>query len=262
MWVRTMSALAFCSFVILSTRPAPGQEGPAPDVDPEAEAILRKMSDHISKVTHFSFEVIDTIDDVLDSGQKIQYSHHRSAIVSRPRKLRVDTRGDLINRSIWKDGKVVTILDRDHNAYAQTEDPGTIDDLIDKMLERYGVVMPLADLLSADPFEVLMRNVRSGEYLGLHRVGVHSSHHLAFRQDEIDWQIWIDSGDEPLPRKMIITYKTLPGEPQYTMVLQGSISFTQAPVPNAFTFTAPGDAEEIEFLPVTSSEIGTAPPGE
>jgi len=44
--------------------------------------------------------------------------------------------------------------------------------------------------------------------------------HLAFRNDDTDWQIWIQVGDAPIPRKYVITSKTEEGAPQYTLVIR------------------------------------------
>jgi len=30
----------------------------------------------------------------------------------------------------------------------------------------------------------------------------------------VDWQIWIEQGEKPVPRKVVITYKELPARPQ------------------------------------------------
>lgn len=230
------------------------------DVPEDVDQLVRDMSDLISGVRYFSFEVEDTIDEVLENGQKVQYSHRRSAIVDRRgNKLRIDTSGDIANRSVWKDGKTITMLDRTHNVYGQIDDPGTIDEAIDYMATHYGVSLPLADLLSENPYDVLMREVRSGQYVGLHSVGVFDCHHLAFTQDEIDWQIWIDAGDQPVVRKLVITYKSLPAQPQYVMTILRPMEFDTIPVVGAFVFKAPEGAEKIEFLPIDGEETGTAP---
>ena len=75
--------------------------------------------------------------------------------------------------------------------------------------------MPLADLLYGDPYAVLTEDVTYSKYLGLHRAAGVLCHHLVFAQPTIEWQIWIDAGEQPLPRQLAITYVREPGEPQY-----------------------------------------------
>ncbi len=134
----------------------------------------------------------------------------------RPDRLLVRSVGDVRNRTLWKDGETVTLLDRDENVYVQIDDPGTIDQMMDLLLSRYGVSTPLADLLSSDLQAVLTRDVETGEVVGQGYVGERRFHHLAFTQAEIDWQVWLGDGEGPPLGKFVITYKNLPGEPQYT----------------------------------------------
>ena len=37
--------------------------------------------------------------------------------------------------------------------------------------------------------------------------------HYAFRQAKVDWQIWITTGNKPLPRKVVITNRSGRGAP-------------------------------------------------
>ena len=140
--------------------------------------------------------------------------------VERPNHLAADATGDTLNRASWYDGRTITVLDKDHNVYATIEAPATIDATLDEVTDEYGVVLPLADLLYSDPYFVLMAGVTYGRYLGIHQAAGVACHHLAFSQDTIEWQIWIDAGDKPLPRKLAISYVQEPGEPQYTAVIR------------------------------------------
>ena len=80
----------------------------------------------------------------------------------------------------------------------------SIDATLDMLQDRYGLVLPLADLLYADPYAVLSEKLSYGRYLGIHQAAGVPCHHLAFSQPTIEWQIWIDAGDRPLPRAMIL----------------------------------------------------------
>ena len=186
-------------------------------LDPKAIELLREWGSTRSVLQQFKVEVRDTMDDVTESGRKLQYSHRRRAIVSRPDRLRIESEGDLRNRTIYKDGTTVTIVDSDENVYVRAPDPGTIDEMLDLMNSRHGVTVPLADLISMDASESLFANIQTAEYVGQHRVGEYACHHLAFTQDTIDWQVWLDTDGGPRLRKMVITYKLEDGAPQYTM---------------------------------------------
>jgi hypothetical protein len=223
---------------------------PTPSIDPEADGVLRQLSERNKQVKAAVFRLTDTIDDVQADGRKVQYSHVRELTVVRPDKLKVESTGDVTHRTLWKDGKTLTVLDRDKKVYAQLPDPGTIEQAIDMLQEKYGMSMPAADLLSSDLYKTMTAACTAIQYIGLGRVGGEETcHHLAFTGDTVDWQMWITTGDKPMTRKMVITYKQLPGEPQYTMqLLKAEISNTITDA--VFTCEIPKDADKIEVCPV------------
>jgi hypothetical protein len=73
-------------------------------------------------------------------------------------------------------------------------------------------------------------------------------HHLAFRGEEADWQIWIEAGDTPLPRKFVITSKWITAAPQFTTVMTKWDAASQL-ADDLFKFVPPKEAEKIDFLP-------------
>jgi hypothetical protein len=108
-------------------------------------------------------------------------------------------------------------------------------------------VIPLGDFLYADVYARLMSDVQRGVYLGIHEAAGVPCHHLSFEQATIDWQIWIDAGTEPLPRKLLITYKTEDGVPQYAVTIRKWN--LQAKLPDAlFAFSPPEGAPRVEVV--------------
>lgn len=217
-------------------------------IDPDADAVMRRWSERAQSRKMFRFQAVDTIDEVLDTGQKIQLSHMRTATVSRPNQVRVDTDGDLASRTVWKNKKTFTVLDGSANEYMQIDAPGTIDETIDMLMKKYGISTPLGDLLASNPYEILMSQVETGHYEGIHHVDAIKCHHLSFTQPNIDWQIWIDAGDEPIARKLVITYKLEPGEPQYTVRLLDSEVLTEVP-DSVFQPEIPSGAKKVDAPP-------------
>ncbi len=72
-------------------------------------------------------------------------------------------------------------------------------------------------------------------------------HHLAFGQEHIDWQLWIEDGDRPLPRKLVVIYKNDPGVPRYTVRLTRSTLEDELP-DEGFEAVIPEESTPIEFL--------------
>jgi hypothetical protein len=223
------------------------------NIEPKADEVLQNMSKYLAAAARFRFKAHDMVDEVLDNGQKIQFSNTRTIAVRRPDKVISTITGDLENRRAWYDGTTLAILDLNDNVYWAGEVPSNIDAMLDYVAEHFGVTLPLADLVFSDPYEAVIGGVRSGRYVGLHKVSSIECHHLAFQQDAIDWQIWIDSGDKPLPRKVVITYKALPGQPQYIAIFDEWNLSPQLP-DELFVFEPPKGAEKIELM-----KIGTAP---
>jgi len=213
----------------------------------KAREVVRAMSDFLAGKKKFSVQAHESIDEVDASGQKIQYANTRTMWVRRPDALRATSDGDLLQRKVWYDGKTLTIYDAVENAYMIKPVPGTIDAMIDFMAEEEGVVVPLADLAFSNFYDAVMEGVESGVYVGESRILGKACHHVAFTQEFVDWQVWIETGDRPLPKKLIITYKLLPGEPQFTAYFD-KWDFSPRFGAKFFTFDAPKDAHEIPFL--------------
>ena len=75
-------------------------------------------------------------------------------------------------------------------------------------------------MLYTDVYEGLMAEATQGRYVAMEDVGGVRTHHLAFRGREVDWQIWIEDGDRPLPRRYLITTKWMTGAPQFGVALE------------------------------------------
>ena len=226
-----------------------GQNAPqdAPKIEPKADQYLKAMSSCLADLKTYSFQVEEFFDETQDDGQKIQLSNQRHISVSRPNKVFGDHEGDTANSLFYYDGKTVTVFDRAQKTYAVEKVPNTTDAMLDDLHERFDTDQPLADFLFADPYKAFMEHVQSGTYLGMHRVGKTECRHLAFRQKTLDWQIWIDAGDQPLPCKLLITFKQQPGQPQYIALIH---KWDVNPKLNdeLFHFQPPEGVRKVDFL--------------
>jgi hypothetical protein len=217
-----------------------------PRIEPKADDILKKACACLTDLKQFGVKVEETFDEMNDSGQKIQLSNRREVLVRRPNCLFARSEGDTTSRLFYYDGKAITLVDPTAKVYAINEAPATLDAMFDFLHEKLGFSIPTADLLFSDPYKVLTEQVESGEYVGLHHVGQKKCHHLAFQQRQIDWQLWVDAGDKPLPLKFLLTYRRMPGEPQFITVFDWDVSPKLAE--DTFQFKPPADAKKIAFL--------------
>ncbi|MDF7799697.1 DUF2092 domain-containing protein [Pontiellaceae bacterium B1224] len=225
------------------------QSNSVPAIDPQADAILHSWADAAAHRTAAVIRIFDTIDEVQPDGSKLQFANLRTFSIQRPEWLKVETSGDEDARTIWMDGKTLTVLDRNSNVYAQLPMVGTIDQSIDLLQKKYNMGMPGADLLTGNLYATMTENCSAVDYIGVGYVGEEQYHHLAFIGGPIDWQLWLSVDAKPTLRKMVITYKQLHGEPQYTMnvlKVEEGIAFDES----AFFPVLPAGAEKIEIRPV------------
>jgi hypothetical protein len=231
---------------------------PPRSVEARADQELKRMGEFLARLPHFALEAEETFDEIPDGELRRQLTNVRRVAVERPDHFAADVTGDTLNRASWYDGRTVTVLDKEHNVYATIDAPATIDATLDKIQDEYGVVLPLADFLYADPYALLIADVTYGRYLGLHQAAGVECHHLAFSQATIEWQIWIDAGEQPLPRKLVISYVQEPGEPQYSAVIRRWNLESKVPA-GLFTFEAPEGAQRVDAKAIVPPGIGDPP---
>jgi hypothetical protein len=213
----------------------------------DAIRLLRQMGKYLGAADEFSFRAEITDDEVLSNAQKIQYGGISNIEVRRPNKLHVRYSGDDRQTQVFYDGKTFIIFGPKDSVYTTTDVPPTIDAAVDKVFDKYNITVPVADLIYKDPYRVLIENVETGYLVGRTLIRGKPTFHLAFTQKKIDWQIWIEDGPQPLPRKILYTYKNAAGSPQYTAILtdwnfQPRLSETFA------DFHPPSGSDEIKLL--------------
>jgi len=225
--------------------------GVTPDVEPKADQYLRKMSDYFAQLQQFKIKTENLIEIVLTSGQKIQYNNQVDVAIKRPNKLRTKRFGESYDQEFYYDGNTLTQYSQGPNYYATIKAPPTLDEAMTFAMETLNIEAPGGGLIYSNSYKILMEDVISGFYVGMSIVDGVSCHHLAYRNNEVDWQIWIEAGDKPLPKKMVITTKWLTGAPQYTIsVKQWDLSPKLKD--DIFTFVAPKNAQKIDFLRFTN----------
>ena len=242
-----LNGLAALVVIVLVAQPitARAEETPLPASAPES--LLRKMSEELKNAGSFRFHAEINFDDVLISGQKLQYAGAADVTVRRPDGISIDYRDDLSTKRFWYDGKTGTLLDVAHDVYSKADLPGNIDAAVDRLQERYELALPLADLISSDLFELLEDRALAWGYIGVHDVEGTPTHHVALTGENADLQVWIQKNGKPLPLKLVVTYKNLPMAPQYQAVLMDWKLGASVSDKN-FTPTLPKNARQVEFL--------------
>jgi hypothetical protein len=245
-WMHTALAVA----VALIAVPAVAQQSaPPPVVDPASIAALNSMASYLRTLTIFQVEAATTTDEVLEDGQLIKYNGTTNIVARFPNKLLAEVSSDRNERQYVYDGQTFTLLARRVGYYATVPAPATVRELADVLSAKYDIEVPLSDLFLWGAPGWNSADITAAVDIGPGEVGGTTCEHYAFRQEGVDWQVWIQKGDFPLPRKLVITTMDDPARPQHTAVYTWNL----APSVNdaAFTFTPPSGAHKIVLADVS-----------
>jgi hypothetical protein len=232
----------------LAADAAPAQAKKATAPEPDPDQVLQKMCGFLKSQAQFTYKA-EVADDQAYQGGKLQYAIDLETFVRRPDRLRVNAEGDLVNKQFFFDGKTITLYDKDHNVYGVLQVPPDIESALDKANKDFGVRVALTDLASPQLCEPLRKRIKQSLYVGLHKVRGVPSHHLSFDGENVQLQVWIKTGDKPLPLKVVLTHKELPASPQWSAYLFDWNFSSQLP-DKLFVFTPPRGAENIKFVPL------------
>ena len=237
-----------------ATQAAPvAQAAPLPSVDPHAEELLTKTCEAMGSADAFSFHAEILFDKVLPHTVKIQYAAEMNFALQRPDELVVDYKSDLGGKQLWYQRDTLTIFDEPHEMYASMKVPSSIDTMLDEVEKTQHLTLPLSNLAYRDPCQRIRQQIIYGSYIGINDVNGVDCDHLAFSSSNIDLQLWLERSGKPVPRKMVINYRTEPGAPQYIAVLSDWKFPKQIP-DSRFSPHLPKDAKKIEFLKVKESQ--------
>jgi hypothetical protein len=218
-------------------------------VEPDAVQALKDMSAYLATLQTFEVRADTTRDLVSGNGQRVQLSGVSNYKVRRPNSFVIDVATDYKQRRFYYDGKQFTVFAPQLDYYATAAAPPTILQTIDAIESRYGIDLPLDDLFRwNDPSGVQVSNLTSGYYIGPSTIDGVATDHYAFREDarNVDWEIWIQQGDQPLPRKLVIIDRSDDARPAYTARLSWTLNPTLAA--DAFTFRPGPNAKQIRLV--------------
>ncbi len=238
-----------------NARSGPGEVAAPQGVSAEAQAIINRMTAYLRGLPAFSIESQSSRDEVLPFGFKMQNNETGRLVFRRPDHLRVEVDGDIRNRVFYFNGSTLTMYSPDNAVYAKLAKSGTLKSLIDGMLDA-GIEMPMIDVLYQIGEGSLTADVINGGLVGESRIDGVDCYHLAFRQATLDWQLWVEKGERPLPRRIVITDRYEFGNPQYQTTLRWNV---RPKITNAdFEFNAPKGVTEIPFKsPVSNPDSAT-----
>jgi hypothetical protein len=225
-------------------------------VDPAATQILKRMTDYLDSLKQFSVHTQNTVEDLLESGQRIDVDVSANVTVSRPNKLRAEREGELLDQVFYYDGKTLTLHNPTDKVYGSEPAPATIEEMLHYASDSLGLIIPAADLVYQNAYPLLMQGVTSATVVGKTVIKGVVCDHLAFRRPDVDFQVWVADGARPLPCKYVVTDKSTPALISISTVAS-DWNVAPAAADASFTFVPSEGDMAITFLPIDASS-GTA----
>jgi hypothetical protein len=208
------------SVVALSLAVGLGAPSGAQADEADAKKLLKSMSDYMASQNAISFGFDATLEVITKDKQKLALASSGALILNRPGKIRATRSGGHADVEMLFDGKTLTLFGNKANLYTQISVPGTIDNLVDVLREKYKRPLPAADLITSNSFDPLMADVTDVKDLGSGVINGVECDYLAFRKKKVDIQIWIAQGAHPYPCRYVITSNDIPLSPQYSIQLR------------------------------------------
>jgi hypothetical protein len=238
----------------------------APDTlgqDQAARKLLLGMAEFMARAPAMSVTMRSSYDAIQADGQRIEFGERRRFQMQRPDKLRVEVeRSDGERGTMVFDGRWITAFKPAENVYARVEKPGSLDQALVYMVRDLRATLPLARMFTTGFPADIDKRVKSVVFVEECSLFDVPTAHVAVRVDEVDMQLWIALGPQPLPRRVVITYRNAPGEPQfradlYDWSLPAKLNAAE------FEFVVPAGAEQIRYLaPRPPAQVPTGLTGE
>lgn len=215
--------------------------------DPAALAELQRATNFLTALPRFHIKAAAVYDVIQEDGRRLQFEKHGEIYLQRPDRLFAEVYlDDGRHRQFWYDGKILGFAERSRNLHTKIKAPPTIDATLDMLEGLFKDPMPLADLLYSD-LSPLAERAFEANIVGDSLVNGRPCRHLAFRGETLDWQIWVEQGANPFIRKIALSYREIPGTPQYVAVIE----LWETPEPfreELFSFAAPAGSQWIDVL--------------
>jgi hypothetical protein len=223
-----------------------------PAISEEASAALQRMGQTLS-AGQFSFQAQTIRVYATPDGEPLHIFHTLKVTVHRPSRLMAEVSGDDGSSKLFFDGKTATVFSAAQNKYASIAVPeGTIEGMLKEAVGRLGVDFPLADFLGEAPGKAFLTGVTDGRVVNTVTIdGAPYDHLFFFQPPGIELELWLSKNEQSLPRRLIVTYRSLPGQPNFIAQFS-DWNFNIHPADADFAFQPPAGATQVELKPVAA----------
>lgn len=210
---------------------------------------MRQMSDTLAKAPALRFTTEESLEEPGPPASRRVFRFSRTVLVRRPDGLFFELQGTgdtAVDVAAYYDGRTVSLRDDLHGVWAQTEVPGTLDEMLDDIFRRYSFPVPIADVIYSVPYEAFVGPGTKGGFVGRETVDGVECAHLSYTDAYVGVEVWIPSSGQPLPRRVELVYKQASGAPKARLDFKSWDLSPQAVGP-AFAFEPPAATTRIAF---------------
>ena len=248
-----ITTIGAISAMVSSARAA---DPPAAAMSEETSAVLARTSKTLT-ATQFSFRARTMRAYAGPNGELLHIVHAMKTVVRRPDRLVVDVTGDDGSSKMIYDGKTLVAYAVEQKKYSSIPVPGKMDEMLDIVSDRMGVDFPLADLLTDNPDRSVLSGIISGGQVGTATIDGVVCRHFFFNQSpDLELELWLEDNDRALPRRVVVTYRALPGRPTFVAELS-DWDFAIRPADTEFVFQPPAGVTQVELT--AKSGVTSAP---
>lgn len=215
--------------------------------DAKALEVLRQMDAHTDSIDKFVIKAESYLDASIGEGLIISNAYETKISVDRTRSLHSVTKSGSKTNEIYLEKGALTIYSGEGKFFSRVQVPEPLDVGLMFALEELDVETPLLDLLIVNSLDKLMTPGIEVVYVtGDSTIRGVDCHHILLSGPLVDLQIWVEKGENPLPRRTLMTYRYGEGLPRHEVFLNWTAvdGFNQS----EFKFVPPDGATEIGFI--------------
>ena len=188
-------------------------ESPPVSIASEAREVIDRMATFFGATKSFSLRQVSTTTVSDEAAKKFAGEMEHVVRVERPNRLAVVLTGDQPGSgTVISDGQSLVIhqKQKDADRYESSPAPATLSQVVDNphlrtMLGVGGADVVTKALLAEDPAAALLEGVQELSVAGPEEIDGSVCTHLVARSESGNWDLWVATGDEPVPVKFVPT---------------------------------------------------------
>ena len=256
---RLLACVVFALFMTAcSQNPQPG----TPEATATGEGLMRSMSDTLAHSKAFTFETTERIEIITPSGEKGALHFTRKVAVRRPNALFFELHGEdnkAFDIAACYHDRTLMLSDKLDGTWAQTMVPGTLDEMLDDVIRKFGLPVPIGDVVSSSPYDAIVGSSARGGLVAWETIDLVPCAKLNYADAFVEVRLWLPRSGPPLPHRLEIAYRQAP------VPLVAQLNFTNwelnRQVTDAtFACQPPAGRDPVEFRDLVSTLVSRSLP--